>query len=323
VSQPDSRSRMVITDHNFAGEDFERAAAEQLGADFQVYDVATEADAEAAVRDADIALVNFAPMTAKVLEAMNPGAVVIRYGIGYDNVDLDAATRLGIRVCNIPDYGADTVADHTVTCVLTLLRKIQHFDRAIRRGEWPSAPELAPIRSMAETTVGLLGTGRIGQAVARRLAPFGFEVIAYDPYAEPDDLTDSPITLVELDELFRRSHVLSLHAPATPETTGIINAQNLAAMPAGALLVNTSRGALVDQDALLDALDSGHLAGAALDVFQPEPLPVDHPLRSQPNTVLTPHAAFYSEKSIRDLQRLAAEEAARAGRDEPLRCQIN
>jgi len=149
VSHPDSRSRMVITDHNFAGEDFERAAAEQLGADFQVYDVATEADAEAAVRDADIALVNFAPMTAKVLEAMNPGAVVIRYGIGYDNVDLDAATRLGIRVCNIPDYGADTVADHTVTCVLTLLRKIQHFDRAIRRGEWPSAPELAPIRSMS------------------------------------------------------------------------------------------------------------------------------------------------------------------------------
>jgi D-3-phosphoglycerate dehydrogenase len=254
---------------------------------------------------------------------MNPGAVVIRYGIGYDNVDLDAATRLGIRVCNIPDYGADTVADHTVTCVLTLLRKIQHFDRAIRRGEWPSAPELAPIRSMAETTVGLLGTGRIGQAVARRLAPFGFEVIAYDPYAKPDDLADSPITLVELDELFRRSHVLSLHAPATPETTGIINAQNLAAMPAGAVLVNTSRGALVDQDALLDALDSGHLAGAALDVFQPEPLPVDHPLRSQPNTVLTPHAAFYSEKSIRDLQRLAAEEAARAGRGEPLRCQIN
>ena len=207
--------------------------------------------------------------------------------------------------------------------MLTLLRKIQHFDRAVRRGEWPSATELAPIRSMAETTVGLLGTGRIGQAVARRLAPFGFAVIAYDPYAEPDDAADSAITLVELDELFRRSHVLSLHAPATPETTGIVNAENLAAMPAGALLVNTSRGALVDQDALLDALDSGHLAGAALDVFQPEPLPVDHRLRSQPNTVLTPHAAFYSEKSIRDLQRLAAEEAARAGRGEPLRCQIN
>ena len=315
--------RMVITDHNFAGEDFERAAAEQLGADFEVFDAHTEADAETAVQDADIALVNFAPMTATVLEAMKPGAVVIRYGIGYDNVDLDGATRLGITVCNVPDYGADTVADHTATAVLTLLRKIKHFDDAVRRGDWPSATALAPIRSMAETTVGLLGTGRIGQAVARRLRPFGFAVIAYDPYIDPEQAAQAGITLVDLAELFRRSHVLSLHAPATPQTTGIISAQSLAAMPAGAFLVNTSRGALVDQDALLDALDSGHLAGAALDVFQPEPLPVDHRLRSHPNTVLTPHAAFYSEQSIRDLQRLAAEEAFRAGRGEPLRCPIN
>lgn len=315
--------RMVITDHNFAGEDVERAVAEQLGADFTVYGAATEADAEAAVRDVDIALVNFAPMTATVLGAMNPGAVVIRYGIGYDNVDLDAATCLGIRVCNVPDYGADTVADHTATAVLTLLRKIKHFDDAVRRGEWPSATALAPIRSMAETTVGLLGTGRIGRAVARRLRPFGFTVIAHDPHVDPDDAALADVTLVGLDELFRRSHVLSLHAPATPETTGIVSAENLALMPAGAYLVNTSRGALVDQDALLDALDRGHLAGAALDVFAPEPLPADHPLRAHPNTILTPHAAFYSEQSIRDLQRLAAEEASRAGRGEPLRCPVN
>ncbi len=314
---------MVITDHNFSDEDFERAMARQLGADFQVYDVSTEADTEAAVRGADIALVNFAPMTARVLAAMNPGATVIRYGIGYDNVDLDAATRLGIRVCNVPDYGAYTVADHTVTAVLTLLRKIKQFDHAVRCGEWPSAADLAPIRAMAETTVGLFGTGRIGRAVARRLRPFGFTVIAYDPYADLGFSAEAAITLVELDELFRRSHVLSLHAPATPETTGIVNAKNLAAMPAGAFLVNTSRGALVDQDALLDALDSGHLAGAALDVFQPEPLPVEHRLRSHPNTILTPHAAFYSEQSIRDLQRLAADEAGRAGRGEPLRCPVN
>ena len=290
--------RMVITDHNFAGEDFERAAAEQLGADFQVYDAATEADAEAAVRDADIALVNFAPMTETVLGAMNPGAVVIRYGIGYDNVDLDAATRLRIRVCNVPDYGADTVADHTVTFVLTLLRKIQQFDGAVRRGEWPSATELAPIRSMAETTVGLLGTGRIGQAVARRLAPFGFAVIAYDPYAKPDDAADAAITLVELDELFRRSDVLSLHAPATPESTGIVNAQNLAAMPAGAVLVNTSRGALVDRT------HSWTRWTRAPRRRRPRRLRTraaarGPPLRSPRDVILTPHAAFYSESRCR------------------------
>lgn len=315
--------RMVITDHAFADEQFERDAADELGAQFAVFQANTEAQAAEAVRDADIALVNFAPMTESVLREMNPGAVVVRYGIGYDNVDLDAARAQGIRVCNVPDYGADTVADHAVAVTLALIRKLELFSRAITAGGWPSPTELAPVRSMAETTVGLLGTGRIGISVANRLRPFGFEVIAYDPYADRATAAQHGITLVDLDELFRRSNVLSLHAPATPETTGIVSAENLAKMPVGSFLVNTSRGALVDQDAVVAALNSGRLAGAALDVFVPEPLPVDHALRSHPNTLLTPHAAFYSEQSMRDLQRLAAEEALRAGRGEPLRCPVN
>ncbi|KXX60712.1 MULTISPECIES: C-terminal binding protein [unclassified Rhodococcus (in: high G+C Gram-positive bacteria)] len=315
--------RMVITDHNFAGEDFERAAAKELDADFAVFHATTEAEAIEAVRGADVALVNFAPMTAAALAAMNPNGVVVRYGIGFDNVDLDAATRLGVRVCNVPDYGADTVADHAVTLTLMLLRKVAQFDRALAAGGWPSATELAPIRSTSETTVGLLGTGRIALAVAKRLQPFGFDLIAHDPYANPDVAADHGITLVDLDELFRRSHALSLHAPATADTRGIVNADNLAKMPFGSFLVNTSRGALVEQDAVLDALDSGALAGVGLDVFHPEPLAPDHRLRAHPNAVLTPHAAFYSEQSLRDLQRLAAEEAARAIRGEPLRCPLN
>lgn len=315
--------RMVITDHAFADERFERAAADELGADFAVFQAGTEAEAADAVRGADIAVVNFAPMTESVLREMNSGAVVIRYGIGYDNVDLDAARAQRIRVCNVPDYGADTVADHAVTVMLAMIRKVGPFSRAIEAGLWPSPTELAPIRSMAETTVGLLGTGRIGIAVANRLRPFGVEVLAHDPYADPTTATEHGITLVELEELFGRSNVLSLHAPATPETTGIVSAENLAKMPAGAFLVNTSRGALVDQEAVIVALNCGQLAGAALDVFVPEVLPVDHPLRIHPNALLTPHAAFYSEQSLRDLQRLAAEEALRAGRGEPLRCPVN
>ncbi|WP_245839282.1 C-terminal binding protein [Mycobacterium aquaticum] len=314
---------MVITDHAFAGEQFERDAAAELGAEFDVYNVSTEAAAANAVRGADIALVNFAPMTESVLQQMNPGAVVVRYGIGYDNVDLNAARAQGIRVCNVPDYGADTVADHAVTVILALIRKVHLFSRAIAAGDWPSATALAPIRSMAETTVGLLGTGRIGMAVANRLLPFGFKILAYDPYANAESTAERGVTLVDLDELFERSNVLSLHAPATPETTGIVSTENLAKMPKGSFLVNTSRGALVDQDAVLEALNSGQLAGAALDVFVPEVLPTDHPLRSHPNALLTPHAAFYSEQSLRDLQRLAAEEALRAGRGEPLRCPVN
>ncbi|MFE5706946.1 C-terminal binding protein [Rhodococcus koreensis] len=315
--------RMVITDHSFAGEDFERAAAKDLDADFAVFHATTEAEAIEAVRGADVALVNFAPMTAAALGAMNPNGVVVRYGIGFDNVDLDAATRLGVRVCNVPDYGADTVADHAVTLTLMLVRKVAQFDRALAAGGWPSATELAPIRSTSETTVGLLGTGRIALAAAKRLRPFGFDLIAHDPYADPDVAAAHGIDLVDLDELFRRSHVLSLHAPATADTRGIVNADNLAKMPFGSFLVNTSRGALVEQDAVLDALDSGVLAGVGLDVFHPEPLTPDHRLRAHPHAVLTPHAAFYSEQSLRDLQRLAAEEAARAIRGEPLRCPVN
>src|SRR5690242_19214480 len=149
--------RMVVTDHAFADERFERAAAAELGAEFAVFQAHTETQAADAVRGADVALVNFAPMTESVLRELNPGAVVVRYGIGYDNVDLDAARTHGIRVCNVPDYGADTVADHAVAAILALIRKLQLFSRAIAAGDWPSATALAPLRSMAETTVGLLG----------------------------------------------------------------------------------------------------------------------------------------------------------------------
>lgn len=316
--------RVVITDHAFAGEDFERAAATELGADFEVFSAHTEAAAADALRGADIGFVNFAPITAEVLAACDPGATLIRYGIGYDNVDLTAAAARGIRVCNVPDYGANTVADHTVTVILAMLRKIQQFSRAVGDGQWPSPTELSPIRSMAETTVALLGTGRIGVAVAERLSPFGFEVIAYDPYIDPEVARDEyGIRVVGLDELFAHADVLSLHAPATPETTGIVDAAALRRMPWGSYLVNTARGALVDQEAVLDALEEGRLAGAALDVFTPEPLPADDRLRRHPHAVLTPHAAFYSEQSLRDLQRLAAEEALRAGRGQELRCQVN
>jgi D-3-phosphoglycerate dehydrogenase len=315
--------RVVVTDHAFAALEHEQQVADALGAEFEVFDADTEAAAIAAVRAADIAFVNFAPMTAEVLSVMNKGATVIRYGIGYDNVDVQAADDLGVSVCNVPDYGGDTVADHAVTLALTLVRKIKQFDRILGSGRWVSATELSPVVACSATTAGLLGTGRIGLAVAQRLAPFGFEIVAYDPFADAEALARHGIELVGLDELFARSALMSLHAPATPETHKIVNAANLATMPHGSFLVNTARGALVDEDAVLDALNSGQLAGVALDVFDPEPLAADHPLRSHPAAILTPHTAFYSEQSLANLQRLAAEEAARAGRGEALRCRVN
>ncbi|WP_051470697.1 C-terminal binding protein, partial [Arthrobacter sp. 35/47] len=304
--------RVVITDHNFTSLDDERSAAAALDAEFEVNQVTTQEAARNAVRGADVVLVNFAPITAKVLDAMPAEGVVIRYGIGYDNVDLHAANERGISVCNVPDYGADTVADHTLSLIFVLVRKIVQFDRVLSSGGWISPPSLAPIRASADTTIGLIGLGRIGLGVVTRLKPFGFPVLAFDPFIDPAVAAGQGIELVDMDTIFRRAHVISLHAPATPDTYKVVNAENLRKMLPASFIVNTARGSLVDQDAVLAALETGQLAGAALDVFDPEPLPTDHGLRNHSNAILTPHAAFYSEASLAALQRLAAEEVYRA-----------
>lgn len=317
-----STPTIVVTDHAFGGVRHEQALADRIGATLSVHQCVTEVETQAVARDADVLLVNFAPITRRVLETMRPSAVVIRYGIGYDNVDVEAARELGIRVCNIPDYGVDTVADHTVSCLLALLRKLGPASAAVRRQGWLAAGELGLIRGFAETTVGLVGTGRIGRAVAARLRPFNFEILAYDPYVDRADLLEIGIESVPFGEVLSRAHAISLHAPLTDANRGLMDAEAFATMRPGSYLVNTSRGGLVDESALIDALRSGQLAGAALDVFDPEPLSPDSALRDIEEVILTPHAAFYSESSLDVLQRLASEEAERALTGAALRCPI-
>jgi D-3-phosphoglycerate dehydrogenase len=313
---------IVVTDHAFGGVAHEEALATRIGASLSVHQCTTEEETLDAVRQADVALVNFAPVTRRVLEGMRDTAVVIRYGIGYDNVDVEAARERGVRVCNVPDYGVDTVADHTVACLLALLRKTGPFTAAVRQRGWLTARDLGPIRGFAETTVGLVGTGRIGRAVASRLRPFGFEILAFDPFVDPIELEPLGIHAVSFEDLLARSHAVSLHAPLTAANRGLMGADAFAAMQDGAVLVNTSRGGLVDEHALVNALELGHLAGAALDVFEPEPLEPASALRRIDDVILTPHAAFYSESSLDALQRLATEEAERALTGAPLRCAI-
>lgn len=317
-----SRKRVVIVDEAFGSVDAERAVAEEHGAEFLRFQCTTVAEARAAVAGADVAFVNLAPIDASVIASLAPGALVIRYGVGYDNVDVEAARAAGVRVANVPDYGMDTVADHTVALLLAGLRRIAGFDRAIRRDGWIGPTGLGEVRSFADTTVGLVGTGRIGLQVAARLAPFGFAVLAHDPYAPDSVFAEAGLRSVGLDELLASSHAVSLHCPLTPESHHLIDAAALARMRPDAILVNTSRGGLVDAAAVAAALASGRLGGAALDVFETEPLAADSPLRDRPEATLTPHVAFYSAGSLRKLQRLAAEEAGRALRGEPLRCAV-
>ena len=314
---------VVVTDHIFAGLDREEAFAERIGAEFRAAQCITESEVIDVVRGANIAFVNFAPITSAVLEALAPGAVIIRYGVGWDNIDVLAADARGISVCNVPDYGTTTVADHAVTLVLTLLRRVHQFNEIISAGDWVKPSSQAPILEFSRASIGLYGTGKIGLTVAERLRTFGFTLLAYDPYANREQLEELGISLVSVDELWRRSNLVTLHAPATPATIGAVNAETIATMPRGSYIVNTARGALVDLVAVVDALGSGQLAGVGLDVFEPEPLPADHPIRAITSAILTPHAAFYSESSMQNLQRLAVEEAQRAVEGVPLRCRVN
>lgn len=314
---------VVVTDHIFEGVERERAFAESIGAEFRSAQCTTETETARTVEGADIVFVNFAPITARVLDAMAPGAVIIRYGVGWDNVDVDAANARGVSVCNVPDYGTTTVADHAVSLSLMLLRKLHQFNSVISSGSWLKPADQAPILEFGDATIGLLGTGKIGLTVAERLRPFGFTLLAYDPYADAERLAGLGIELVPQEELWRRSNLVTLHAPATPETIRAANAESIASMPPGSYIVNTARGALVDLDAVVAALQSGQLSGVGLDVFDPEPLPEDHPIRSIPAAILTPHAAFYSERSMQNLQRLAVEEGRRAATGDRLRCRVN
>lgn len=316
-------SDVVVADQAFGGVERERAVADRHGLTFSAHQATTEDETVQAARGARVLFVNFAPVTPAVLESLAPQAVVIRYGIGYDNVDLAAARRLGITVCNVPDYGADTVADHTVALLLACLRQLTVYTSAIRRDGWAAPAAAGAIRGFSSTTVGLIGTGRIGRAVAARLSPFGFRILAHDPYVDHHSIRSTGIKPVTLDELLSSSDAISLHAPLTPENHHLIGRSQLAAMRRGVVLVNTSRGPLLDTEALIDALRDGKVGSAGLDVFETEPLARDSALRTLPNVILTPHAAFYSTESLANLQRLAAEEADRALSGAALRCPVN
>jgi D-3-phosphoglycerate dehydrogenase len=247
-------------------------------------------------------LAQYAPITDAVLAALPLVRVVGIYGASLDNVELPAAARRGLRVVNVPDYGVDEVADHTLGLILALTRGIVGLDRAVHAGTWDFRGG-GELRRSSSQQVGVIGLGRIGSAVARRALAFRFRVVAADPTRPAVE----GVRLVELEELLATSDLVCVTTRFDPSTRHLLNAAAFARMKSGAYLVNTSRGGAVDQAALVDALRSGHLGGAALDVLEREPITPDDPLLSLPNVVLTPHAAFYSRESLVEMKRRAAE----------------
>ncbi len=314
--------KVVITDHSFPGAAAERELVEGAGGILEIAQCRTEEDVIAACKGADALLVQWAPITERVLRALPGLRAVVRYGIGVDNVDVGAARLLGVAVANVPDYCIDEVADHTVALAVSLGRQLAATDRRLRAGNWRITPPspMPPFREMSFVVVGL---GRIGRAVLARAGAFGFRLAAHDPAVPPGAFQEAGARSLSLGDAFAEADILSLHVPLAAGTRHLVTMGRLRAMRRTALLINTSRGGLVDTVALAAALDEGLIAGAGLDVFEEEPLPPSHPLLRCPGAVLTSHTAWYSEASVVRLQRLAAEEAVRAVLGEPLKNQVN
>jgi len=311
--------KILITDCRFENIIQETAAITEAGFELACAQCKTADDVMSAAADADGLIVQFAPVTAEVIHNLSRCKVIVRYGIGLDNVDLAAAKAKGIPVCNVPDYCIDEVADHAVALALALGRQLLQIDARTRAGIWKIFPD-RPMPAFNEMTFATAGFGRIARAVLHRARAFGFKTAAYDPYVSPGS---DEVASFSLDELFRQADVLSLHVPMSSETKHLVNADRLAQMKPTAILINTARGGLIDTAALSQALQAGTIAAAGLDVFETEPLEEDHPLRKSPNVLLTSHVAWFSEKSVPTLQRLAAEEAIRALQGKPLRNQVN
>lgn len=309
-------TRVVVTDYTFPDVAQEQAAAVAAGAGFATHQCRTAEDVTEAVRGANVAVVQFAPFTAQAAAAMPHGATVIRYGVGYNNIDVAAAQARGLRVGYVPDYCADEVADHTAAAALAMLRKLPALDASVRAGEWSAVARCQPLKPFHQTNFGFFGLGQIGRSVLSRLKGFGFRFMAADPGLSPEEAARLGVVAVDAETLLREADIISLHAPATTQTTGYFNAARLATMRPHAVIVNSARGQLIVEDDLAQALQNGTIAGAALDVFHVEPLPADSLLRRAPNVLLTPHAAWYSEAAIHKLQALVAEDIARALRGE-------
>lgn len=311
--------KVVVADYVFKDLDPERRIFAAAAVELVAAQCKTPDELIAVGKDADALLVQSMPVNAQVIASLTKCRVIVRYGIGVDSVDLAAAKARGIAVCNVPDYCIDEVADHTVALALALARQIPAIDQRVRSPvQWSGLPvtPMAAFRDMVFATVGL---GRIARAVLDRAKSFGFQLAAHDPYAPavPD------VASLSIDELFRQADILSLHAPLTRETKHLVNAARLRQMKATAILINTARGGLVDTVALAEALQLRTIAYAGLDVFENEPLPDEHPLRQCANALLTSHVAWYSQRSVPLLQRLAAEEVVRGLRGEPLKNQVN
>ena len=306
--------KVLVTDYVWPSVEPEREVLAAADAELVAAPDVSEETLSEMARDADGILFCFAKVTPNVLRAAEKCMVASRYGVGVDNIDLDTATELGIAVTYVPDYCVPEVSDHVFALLLAWNRRIVFFDRATKTKGWGSAGLGMRIMRLGGKKLGVIGLGRIGQAVTAKAQAFGFEVLVSDPFVSSERAAEFGAKLVDMAELLSESDFVTVHSPLTPETTNLIGREELARMKPDAFLINAARGPLIDEDALYDALTSGQIAGAGLDVLADIEPALDHRLVQLDNVIVTPHTAFYSQESTLELEQRAAGEVVRVFR---------
>ena len=319
--------KALITDYVWPNIDVESQVLRAGGVEPVVAPDTSESTLSNLAADADIIMFCFAQVTKNVLESAEKCRVASRYGIGVDNIDIPTATNLGIVVTNVPDYCMDEVTDHAIGMILALNRRLGQHDAQVKDGGWANVTLDQPMHRTRGATLGILGFGRIGRAIATKAVGFGMNIVAFDPLIQPgqnipiDD--ENNVEIISFQNVLKRSHFITVHTPLTPETEGMIGPDELKSMMPGSIIVNCARGGIIQEQALADALHSGHLAGAGIDVVEPAPPPKNHPLLSAPNIIITPHTAFFSQASTIELERRTAQEALRVLNGNPPENLIN
>lgn len=318
-----SDKKVVICDLDHANIDAETKVFQAAGIEFDWLHCKNQEEVIANCQNAVVLLNQYVRMDKRIFEALPNLKCVVRYGVGVDNINLDDATQYGVQACNVPDYGTREVADQALAMMMCLTRKVAFTNSIIRKGVWDYAREI-PLHRMSDMTIGVYGIGRIGSEFAKRAHALGSRIIAYDVEAGQNVRTFPDfVTFVSEQELIEQSDVISIHCPLTPETYHAFGKEQFAAMKKSAYIVNVARGGIIDEEALTWALQSGEIAGAALDVVEHEPMTADNPLLQFENFLISPHTAWYSEESAVELKRKAAEEAVRFLNGQPVHYPVN
>ncbi len=313
---------VVMTDAQYESVEIIRKKIEDAGASFKLCNCQSEEEIMRETENADVVLCHFDQITRRVIKNLKKCKAIIRGAVGVDNIDVKAATDCRIPVVNVPDYGRADIADHVLMFALAASKKVFILDEEVKKGQW-TYYSAKPVHRFSSKTVGLLGFGGISQLVAKRLPAFGCKVLAYDAFLDVDSVGIDGVTKATYDEVLRESDIISIHVPLNNETRKMINKDAFSKMKDGVILINTARGGIIDEGDLCDALSSGKVSAACLDVLETESADVNNPLFKFDNVIVTPHSAWYSEESVDILLNSIGDEAVRALRGEAHRHVVN